>query len=100
MNVHYLKTVQPYFGAVKQRLKKFEIRKNDRNFQVGEFIMLQEYVDGKFTGRNLLVLIEYKLENAQKFGLKKDYVILGLKFKEEWNEDQEECARKIIEEVF
>lgn len=42
MNKHYLKTVQPYFDAIDQGLKTFEIRKNDRDFKVGDILVLLE----------------------------------------------------------
>ena len=42
--VHKLKTWPEYFQAVKNGTKTFEIRKNDRNYQVGDILVLQEYV--------------------------------------------------------
>lgn len=40
---HDLKTVQPYFGRAKSGEKPFEFRKNDRDFQAGDFVILHEY---------------------------------------------------------
>ncbi len=40
---HYLKTIEPYFTAVKKGIKTFEVRKNDRNFKVGDMIYLTRY---------------------------------------------------------
>ncbi len=41
--VHQLKTWPKYFQAVKSGMKNFEIRKNDRDFKVGDFLELSEY---------------------------------------------------------
>lgn len=40
---HKLKTWPIFFDDVKYMAKKFEIRKNDRNFQVGDVLRLEEY---------------------------------------------------------
>lgn len=42
--VHKLKTVQPFFDAVWSGEKTFEVRKNDRNFNIGDRLMLIEVV--------------------------------------------------------
>ena len=33
---HHLKTETEYYQAVEQELKKFELRKNDRDFKIGD----------------------------------------------------------------
>ncbi len=43
MKIHGLKTVQPYFGQVKDGTKTAELRKNDRDFKVGDYLLLQEF---------------------------------------------------------
>lgn len=47
----YLKCETKYFQEVEKWIKKFELRKNDRNFQVWDIIHLQETVNGEYTGR-------------------------------------------------
>ena len=42
MVIHRLKILPEYFEAQKNRVKTFEIRKNDRNFKVGDKLMLYE----------------------------------------------------------
>jgi len=44
--LHVLKTVQPYFEALWSGEKRFEVRKNDRGFQVGDSLCLREYISG------------------------------------------------------
>ena len=41
---HHLKTKPEYFQAVIERKKPFEIRYNDRNFQIGDRVILEEYL--------------------------------------------------------
>lgn len=48
---HRLKTVQPYFDAVASGEKTAELRKEDRPFQVGDTLLLDEWTGSKFTGR-------------------------------------------------
>lgn len=61
---HYLKTDPEYFQAVKKGKKKFEMRFNDRNYQVGEILVLQEFdrIVGNYTSSpDLIVLVTYAL---------------------------------------
>jgi Domain of unknown function (DUF3850) len=80
--VHRLKTVQPYFDAALNGEKSFELRRHDRDFQVGDLVELREWnQQGKsFTGREVSFLIIYILDSEQggKYGLKDGYCILGL----------------------
>lgn len=48
---HDLKCVEPYFGYVMDGVKPFEIRKNDRLYQVNDTVTLHQYVDSRLTGR-------------------------------------------------
>jgi len=41
--IHQLKTIQPYFNEVVEKRKTFEIRKFDRDFNVGDILLLSEY---------------------------------------------------------
>lgn len=70
-----LKILPEYFEAQRLGLKKFEIRKNDHNFQVGNKIKLREWDEEnrKYTGRELQRTIDYITSYAQKEG----YVVFG-----------------------
>ena len=46
MKTHELKLDIKYFDDVKSGKKNFEIRKNDRDFQVGDILELKAYVKG------------------------------------------------------
>lgn len=77
--LHALKTVQPYFDAVRKNEKNFELRKNDRPFKVGDEIVLQEYSEENgYTGEEQRRIISYILKDAKQYGLKDGFVILGL----------------------
>lgn len=74
---HYLKIQPKYFEDVLSRRKKFEIRYNDRNFQEGDTLILQEFNDKcQFTGRSLSAQVNYITDFQQKPG----YVVLGILF--------------------
>lgn len=76
---HNLKIKMEYFEAVLNGLKTFEIRYNDRNFKVFDYVYLNE-VDDKFdfTGRSIKVKIIYITDFEQKDG----YVVFGFKIQE------------------
>lgn len=75
---HELKTVNPFFEDVLNKVKDFEIRKNDRGFEIGDRLKLLEFEKGKLTKRSVVKEIKYILTGGQ-YGLSYDYVILGLK---------------------
>ncbi len=82
---HRLKTVQPYFGDVKSGSKPFEIRFNDRNYQVGDTLVLEEwnstgsaFTEG-YTGQLVRKSVTYVLKDCPQYGLQDGYCILGIK---------------------
>lgn len=74
--LHYLKILPEYYEAVATGKKSFEIRKNDRNYQVGDTLVIQEYFPDtdKFSGRSVLREITYITEYAQK----ENYVVMAI----------------------
>jgi hypothetical protein len=75
---HVLKITPQYFDDVFKGLKDFEVRKNDRDFRVGDRIELKEYGEKVIFPRYLLKEIKYILAGGQ-YGIFADYVVLGLK---------------------
>lgn len=77
---HYLKTETEYFQAVERGEKKFELRKNDRDFKKYDLVTLEEVVNGVKTGRKThpRFEIDYVLEGG-KYGLEKGYCIFNWK---------------------
>lgn len=79
IQTHLLKTWPEYFEAVARLDKTFEVRKNDRDFKVGDLLVLQEYDNEHdwITGRYVAVTVTYVLQGGQ-FGVDPGYVVLGL----------------------
>lgn len=78
---HELKCFPQYFCALKSGVKRFELRKNDRDFQVGDKLIIREYrrpENGVLTGRKLQRTIQYITKDAIHLGLMEGYCILGL----------------------
>lgn len=78
MKLHELKILPKYYEKVRDGEKRFEIRKDDRNFKVGDIIRLCEHNGKEFTGKDLLYDIIYKLDGGE-YGLEKGYCILSIK---------------------
>ena len=49
--LHHLKTLPTFYQATIDGRKPFEIRNNDRNFQSGDDLILNEWESGEYTGR-------------------------------------------------
>lgn len=79
MVIHELKSWPEYFEAVRCGNKTFEIRKNDRNFQVGDKLMLHEFdpTTGKWLGRQICKEVTYISQGT--FGLPDDICIMAIK---------------------
>lgn len=73
---HDLKTKPEYFKDVFCGKKKFELRKDDRDFQPGDIFILREW-DGEYTGKYYLNSIGYVLKDCTEYGLAKGYCIFG-----------------------
>ncbi|HGW4349210.1 DUF3850 domain-containing protein [Klebsiella pneumoniae] len=56
--IHDLKIGPLFFNAVANGEKKAEVRKNDRNFKCGDFLLLREW-DGKYSGNKLVVKVTH-----------------------------------------
>jgi len=79
MNIHVIKCQTPYFQDVLDRRKTFEVRLNDRDYQVDdELHMIEVECDSLTqTGRRLSATISYMLSDAS-WGLRDNYVVLAL----------------------
>lgn len=79
--IHELKIKPQYYEDIKIGIKPFEIRKNDRDFKLGDILILNEYsLDdsgvGTYSGRALTVRVTYLLNDPEY--CKEGYVILGI----------------------
>lgn len=73
---HNLKILPEYFNAIDSGEKTFEVRFNDRNYQVNDILLLQEWVDGQYTGREMEVEVIYLLDTPDY--CKEGYVIMAI----------------------
>lgn len=82
--IHKLKIGSVFFEAVKDGRKKFEIRKNDRDFKEGDVLILEEYdpINQQYLGGVIKVEITYMTDWDQK----DDNVVLGIE--EIWEDDE------------
>ena len=78
MKIHELKTLPEYFDPVFMGKKNFEIRQNDRDYKVGDYVELQEHDLNKgYTGRKLSRQITYIFKGG-KYGLDSNFVCLAI----------------------
>lgn len=77
--IHALKIFPEYFNKVISGEKTFEIRKNDRNFLVGDYIALNEFTrESGYTGRSALYRITYIAKDRVPVALPEGCVVLGI----------------------
>ena len=62
--LHELKIYPKYFQETIEGNKPFEIRKNDRHFQVGDVLLLKEWDNIKYTGREIGAVVRYVLDDT------------------------------------
>ncbi|NLT85663.1 MAG: DUF3850 domain-containing protein [Leuconostoc sp.] len=95
MKIHELKLDTFYFDDVKSGVKTFEIRKNDRDYQIGDLLSLSRFEDGKYLktksgfysnkesslkvvplneADTILMVVNYITDYEQKDG----YVVMGI----------------------
>ena len=73
---HELKILPEYFEALRSSRKKFELRRNDRGFSVGDILILREWNGKDYSGRCVRCHVDYMLENCD--GLDPRYVIMSV----------------------
>lgn len=82
MKAHELKCDPEPFQAAWESLKKSEIRYNDRDYQVGDFILLKETTlpaseikrRARYTGRQMFIIIEHIQEG---YGIMPGHVLMS-----------------------
>lgn len=75
---HELKTWSVPFAAVWDGLKPYEIRRNDRDYKVGDRLVLREWtpVTNRYLGRKVEVVVTYMTRGGE-WGLPDDLCVLG-----------------------
>lgn len=78
--IHRLKILPKYFSDVCAGTKTFELRKNDRGFQVGDILELREWMPKSgYTGNAIRKVVTYILYGGVVGGLDESYVALAIK---------------------
>lgn len=83
---HEIKILEKYALLHLEGLKPWELRKNNRNYKVGDkitFMVVDE--NGKYTGKSYNRIISYVFSDAQ-YGLYFDRVIFSVKKESEYNQ--------------
>ena len=78
---HELKVWGSFFEALLDGTKNFEVRHNDRDFKPGDYLLLREWVENEYTGRELIKCVTYVLKGGI-FGVEAGYVVLALAAKQ------------------
>jgi len=84
---HRLKTWPAYFDAVRRGDKRFEVRRDDRGYAVGDTLLLREWdpslrheglteADG-YTPRSLRCSVTYVMPGG-RFGIDPQFCVLGI----------------------
>ena len=71
---HELKSVAPHFEDVRSGKKTFEVRFNDRDYQVDDTILLREWDGQDYTGRTCPIVVKHMTNFAQQEG----YVVMSI----------------------
>lgn len=85
VRVHNLKVWPEFFDEIMAGNKTFEIRYNDRDYRVGDLLVLREFQpyahepvehpDGYFTGLQVARVVRYMTDFEQRPG----YVVMGFR---------------------
>lgn len=79
MKLHELKIKDNYYWDVFHGYKSFELRKNDRDYQVGDLIHFVDVNGNDFLNEPFnLFVITYVLKYVSEYGLDEDYCILSI----------------------
>lgn len=75
---HALKTEPPWFQLIWDGEKTFELRYNDRNYQEGDALTLNEYDRGAnfFFGRQIMARVKRLYTQKELPGIEDGYVLM------------------------
>jgi hypothetical protein len=77
--IHRLKTWSPYFDQVRCGRKPFEVRRDDRDYAEGDYLVLDEWspATGYTKAKPVVKIVTYLLRGGQ-FGIEPGHVVLGV----------------------
>ena len=75
MSEHELKIFPEYLVAIAEGRKQFEIRRNDRDYKIGDVLILNEWQPASgYTGLSVPVIVTYITDFEQRDG----FVVMGI----------------------
>jgi len=79
MNRHLLKIENQFFQDIAYGNKRFEVRRNDRDFKVGDELVLYSYdrESNSYNGAFVNATITYLMKGGS-FGIELGYVVLSI----------------------
>ena len=77
--VHYIKCWPEFYKPVRKGEKTFELRKNDRGYEKGDVLVIQEWDQGGngYTGNECVRVVSSIVKEG--FGLEKGHCCMGMK---------------------
>ena len=77
---HELKTWHDYFEMMWRGDKTFELRRNDRDYKVGDLLLLREYDEkaGAYMPRSMLMHVTCVVKDVPAFGLQDGFCIMSV----------------------
>lgn len=79
MKIHRVKCFERWFAQVTAGEMAFEIRRNDRAYEVGDLLELNETRDAEYTGRAALYKITSVLPDTDfPDGIKSGFAVIGI----------------------
>jgi hypothetical protein len=81
MKIHDLKSWPAYFEAVRRGDKTFEIRPDDRRFEVGDLLRLREWdpMTQRYSGEAEDRVVSYVARDAEDFGLMPGFCLMSMR---------------------
>lgn len=77
--LHKLKISPRFYSDIEMSGKRFEVRRDDRKYQIGDILVLNEFANNIFTGRTIYALVTYIHRNdAQTTFMRDGYIIMGI----------------------
>lgn len=78
--IHELKSWPMFYEPVRTGAKKFEIRKDDRGYKIGDILYLKEYVpdEDRYTGRELVAAVTYLMPAFPELGVMAGYCVMSI----------------------
>lgn len=78
--IHRIKIKQCFLVHILEGRKTFEVRKNDRDYQVGDTIVFHPLQDSDYNAYEVRSPIpNYEINYVTDFGCQEGYVVLGIK---------------------